>query len=85
MTLDMSLPFGTTTACELPKCVLYDGISVLQLTFILIEDEDRSTEDIGVPPLALIYFMQEIWEMLNDCLYVLMALSCAIWLHKHHI
>ena len=50
MTLDMNLPFGTTTACELPKCVLYDGISVLQLTFILIEDEDRSTEDIGVPP-----------------------------------
>ena len=50
MTLCMSLPFGTTTACELPKCVtLYDGINVLQLTFILTEDEDWSTEYTGMP------------------------------------
>ena len=55
MTLHMSLPLGTTTAFELPKCVLYDGISVLQLTFILIEDEDWSTEDIywSATPLPL--------------------------------
>ena len=49
MTLRMSLPIGTTTDSELPKCVLY-GINVLQLTFILTEDEDQSTEYTGVPP-----------------------------------
>ena len=53
MTLRMSLPFSTTAACELPKCVtLYDSINVLQLTFILTDDKDRSTEYTGMPPLA---------------------------------
>ena len=63
MTQHISLPIGTTTACELPESVtLYDGINVLQLTFILTENEDRSTEYTGVPPpcyVMIIHFVQK--------------------------